>query len=240
MLYSPTSTILLNDEICEWKILKDPQPSAITPNCPFTPWLNPNTIIPILENKLIFVSTNRTINLFKKCGNQDYKFRPIRGRGTITLDPDCSIKTNNFIIHSHQTFILNVTQIIAPTIDLTLDIPFPAINLDLTNANNNHTIIIHDQSELQNIIDSSKHLVEQTSREFKLQQIHYESSSTSLFSGILSGILSSSSLLLIAALIALLFLRKCNLMNYLFSKLFNQSSNIQHSNGTVVIGMQSN
>lgn len=239
MLYRPTSTILLKDEICEWKILKDPQPAAITQSCHFTPWLNPNTIIPILENKIIFISTTKTVNIFEKCDGGDYNFRPIRGRGTITLDPKCSIRTNDFIIHSHQTITLNVTQIIAPTININIDIPFPDINQKLSKANNNHTIIIHDQTELQNIIDTSNQLVERTGKEFKLQQIHYDSNSTSIFSGLLSGILSSTTLLIILGGIILLTLRKYNPVNFMLSKILGQTSNIQHSNGTVIIDMQS-
>lgn len=238
MLYKPTSTIQLSDNgICEWKIIKNPEPTSILSACIFTQWLSPNTIIPILENKLLFISTKQPLNLLEKCKTNDFTLRRIRNSGTISLDPECSIKTNNVIIHSRKTITLNATKIIIPTIELNLTTTITIENPSLTNNKTIEPLVIHDTTELEAIIGQSRKLTEEANREIKLQQIHYDSTTFSLFSGILSGLLSSCSMMTIIAVICLLILYKCDLLTCILPKLLKRASNLQHGDGTVVIEM---
>lgn len=243
-LNRPTNTVFLsNNKICEWKIMGDYQTGDLRTACQFIPFLNYNTLISILTNDLYFILAPNSTNLQEKCNNGDYQRRTISGRGIIHIDPDCTIKTTNYIIRNHKTTIANSTKIILPTLPTTFNYSrfsqdFMA-NLQNATTSNPEPIIIHDATELQNIISSSKKLVEQAKHEIKLKEIHYDSTTNSLFTGIFSGILSSSTLFLITAMAITLILCKCNLFSCFINHLIKKSASMSYdSNGAVIIDME--
>lgn len=154
--------------------------------CQFTPFFNHNTLIAIQPNEAFFISAPNSTNSYEKCNDSDYTLRTIRGRGIIQLDSFCSIKTNNYIIHSHVTSKINATQTILPALNPNFN--FTQLSTDILqtiqnySTSSNEPIIIHNTAELQNIISSQQKLVEKASHEFKIKQLHYDSESTSCLS----------------------------------------------------------
>lgn len=72
-------------------------------------------------------------------------------------------------------------------------------------------LIIHNADEMKQIIKASENLMEDAGFDLHLNQIHYDSTSSSLLSGIFSGILSSTTLIIILMIIGGIFIYKINL-----------------------------
>lgn len=223
MLYKPTTTIILdNSGICEWKLQIDNNIDNIIQACRFQPYFNTNTFITILENDLYFVNTLHETRIWEKCGEEDYTPRNLSGRGTIQLDPNCSIKTNSFIIQSHRTRRINATSILQPEIAITKIIDTnlltennPAISLPKAPLH----FVIHNSDEMQNMINSARDLAERASREVKLEDMKVETNTFSMFSGLVSSLTS----ILVIGTIAYFALKYINIFNCILKTYANHA-----------------
>lgn len=195
-------------------------------------------IISILEG-VYFVSLDRNTSLFEACNETDYVQRDVHGRGTIILDPDCSFKTANFLVKSHRTREINTTQILLPTIDLDEQIPVnigteALKKLKAENKIIKETCIIQNAEALDEIVQSTKNSVQRANQELKLKEIHYDSGSISL----LSGLASSLTVFGMGAMIVTTIFYKCNLFGCILRAIIKRSTTAQvEPDGTLTLDL---
>lgn len=238
MLYRPTVTTLLSSEgICEWQVLNNLRASNIQKACQFTPFLQQNVLITVIENEIIFVSSNRNQTMLENCNGIDFSQREISGRGTIALDSNCYFKSDNFIVRPHKIKIVNGSQIILPII--------PINEMDWANFTNamfeklqpNYQTgftVIQNAEELEKIMDLTKNLVKNADHELRLTELQYDSTTTSWFSGIFS---TFSIFGIVASIVGVLFY-KCNLLNCIIRAIIKKSTDIQmEPDGSLSFGL---
>lgn len=240
ILYRPTvTTLLTSDGICEWQVLRNGLPLDIQVACQFTPFLQQNILITIVENELIFVTANRNQTVFENCNTTELTQRKISGRGTITIDPNCLFKTDHYIVRPHKTKTANGSQIILPSIPLN-EINWNNITLDIFEKLQPKYVtgltVIQNADELQRIMERTKNLVKNADHELKLSEIHYNTASTSWFSGMVSAL----SIFGVGAGIITTIFYKCNLLNCILRSIIKRSTDVQvEHDGTVSLGLSS-
>lgn len=227
MLYKTTATILTSPaNICEWKMIADR--GNIHNACKFTPYIQPNTLIMIIESELYYLAITNDTVLYEACNGTDYIPRTIDQSGIIRLDPSCTIKTSDYIVRGHKTIQINSSSLILPSIS-PLKLNLSAFNETILNRIKSKPLpgdlaIIHNPDELNEIIEKSNELVAMAGSELKIDEIHYESTSSSLFSGAFSGFISSMTIFLtIGGIFAALFY-KANLFSCLLRAIIKRST----------------
>lgn len=109
------------------------------------------------------------------------------------LDPNCTFKTKNFMIKPHKSKDLGPKRIVLPVVqmDYRFFANFSEQVLDELRSSDKmstETSVIRNSDELQQIMDPTRELVSNANQELKMREIHYDSQSYSLFSGMLSSI----------------------------------------------------
>lgn len=227
MLYRPTTTILLSPKnICEWKLINDK--TDIMNSCHFSPFVHPNSLITILENDIFYLAIHNETTLYEACNGTDFFPRHLKHSGTIRLDPGCTIKTANYIIRGHQTIRINSSSLVLPSIQ-----PLK-LNLAIFNSTilekiwdqptSNELTIIHNADELNHLIKKSNELYAMASDDLKIDEIHYDSTSNSLFSGAFSGLVSSLVVFITIGGILLGIFYKANLFSCLLRAIIKRST----------------
>lgn len=154
----------------------------------------------------------------------------MKGRLTIKLDPNCSFKTESFLIRPHKISGWNETEIKLPTIQLGNEF-FVNINketlenLVYRNQSLNELKIIQNPEELDKIVMSARAMVERANQELKLQEIHYDSSAWSLA----TGMIGSVSIFGVVATISTFIFYKCNLFGCFLRAIIKRSTAAQSS-----------
>lgn len=96
------------------------------------------------------------------------------------------------------------------------------------------TTVIQNNEDLQRIIDLTKNLVKNANHELKFSEIHYASTSTSWF----FGIISAASIFRISAVVITGIFYKCNLFNCILRAIIKRSTDVQvEHDGTLTLGL---
>lgn len=95
-------------------------------------------------------------------------------------------------------------------------------------------LVIHNANEMQQIIQSSQNVMEEAGQSLHLKKIHYDTASSSLFSGIFSGTLSSTTFTILIIVIGALVMHKINLWSCVYRSIPKNSEAVRvEENGTI-------
>lgn len=237
-LYRPTSPVILKDDlICEWEIMAEHDFAALSKSCNFMPFADHNLLISINENELYFTTSPNGSRIWEKCGHDEYKIYTLPGRGTIRIDPECSIKTSSYIIQAHKTRRINATSIITPTIP-TFTISKNYIEqltiIKTLNLSTSDPIVIHNKGEIENLAQSARLLVTQASHDIKLEKANYGNTQMSIFAG-----LATSGLVIgVLILTTLCICWRINLLSCLINCLAKKTSFEADHHGVVTLNLE--
>lgn len=237
IMYRPTVTTLLNSNaICEWQILLGGQ--NLHTACHFEPFIKRNALISVYADDILFLMAEKNTTLYEICHDSDIEQRMVRGRLTIELDPNCTFKTENFMIRPHNTIGTITAKILMPTIrldsQLTTMMNTNIFNGPEINKTRDELCIIRNSAELEQLMDTTKELVTKAHQEVKFDEIHYDTSTTSIF----TSIIGSFSFFAIIMAIVPMILCKCNLFGWFLNLLIRKSTAAQvETDGTITIEM---
>lgn len=243
ILYRPTATTLLNSEgICEWQVLKNKPATELQKACEFAPFLQKNAIFTIMENEIIFVSMSHNTTVYEACNGTEFVQKILVGRGMIQLDSDCLFKTENYLVRPHKIVDRHEVQTIIPVM--------PLDDLDMGNFTNDvleklktssdyisSTAIIQNPEQLHKIMEQTELLVKNARQEIKLDEIHYDSATTSWF----SGIISASTIFGIILTVGGAIFYKCNMFGCLLRAIIKKSTFLEvEEDGALAFDMPAN
>lgn len=84
----------------------DMEPAKDWNTCEFTPMLTNEMLISVMVNRQYFVSSSRGIKMKETCANIEKQYT-ISDRSLIQMDPECTIKTANFVLRAHKMHTYN-------------------------------------------------------------------------------------------------------------------------------------
>lgn len=148
----PTSPAILNtDAVCEWKIPMEKSFDKLDESCHISPFADHNLLITITANDLYFCTSPDGTRVWEKCENNKFDLYHISSRGTIRVDPNCTLKTASYTIHAHKTKRITAAKVITPSIGTPIlteeDIKDLTIIKHLKLASSD-PVIIHDHAQL--------------------------------------------------------------------------------------------
>lgn len=236
-LYRPTSPAILNsDAICEWKILMEKSFNKLDESCHFSPFADHNLLITISANDLYFCTPPDGTRVWEKCDDNKFDLYHISGRGTIQIDPNCTLKTASYIIQSHRTKRITAAEIITPTIGtppLTKeDIRDLSIMKHLELASSD-PIIINDHAELNELAKDARLLSHRADQKLTLERANYDNSFKSIF----SGFAASGVLLLFVGSCMACILWRINFLSCLIGCLTKKSHIVRDHEGVITFNM---
>lgn len=182
ILYRPsTTTHLKHENNCVWKMLIENSMESSLKICTFLPFPQNDVLITIIENEKYYMASNNGMTLWEICDRSENQ-RKIIGSNIVTLDPSCYLKTTDFIIKPHRTHMYNQTQLI------TLQLTSTSISIahlknlaheSFSNYNfkNMKPIVIHDSTQMQQVIEDTANLVVRANHKFNMEQLSLKSSS---------------------------------------------------------------
>lgn len=171
-IYRPSSTTqLVTNNNCVWKILVENAVDASIQICDFRPFLHNDVLITLIENEKYYIESKNGTTIWEICDNFERQ-KTIIGGNIMTLDPNCYVKTSSHIIKPHRTFVFNQTEIQTLPLALSNTTMSQLSELAMKSfANVNFTemppIVIADNDEMQRQIDLTEEMVKSANHEFQ-------------------------------------------------------------------------
>lgn len=211
VIYRPTAIVRFDrNNICEWRILSEISAEETLKICEVKQIPSGDYIFEINENNVYYVSVSDELKYTMSCGDQKTIKESIKRDTILKIQPNCVIKTQNFIIQPHNTYILNETQLSSPTIfketisETELE---QWLNKNLTKIIINEPILITEFSQLHNLIEEADQMSTRADYELKLKEIHYDTNSRFMF----WILITVGSLLILGALVVWYLIHKIGL-----------------------------
>lgn len=231
IIYKPSAIVRMDREnICEWKILSETSTEEILKICEIRQIPDGNYVFEINQNDIYFISVNGEMRYSMTCGDQPTIKQTINENTILKVKQNCAIKTNNFLIQPHNTYVLNETQVTTPIIfneaisETKLE---QWLKRNLTAINITQPILITEFSQLHNLIEEAEQLSRATDYDLKMEEIHYDSKTTT-FIWIL---LATGSLLILGAIAVGYLLYKIGLLRLFLGP---EGSAILQTTGTIM------
>lgn len=176
MLLRPAAAIQLKHNTnCIWSIFVDGIFGHSTQNCEFKPIPRTDLLITIIENEKYFISSENGTTIWQIC-HESQQHRAFMGNGVITLDPDCYMKTPDFILKPHLTTKFNQTHVLkmnlaVPNTTMTQLTEMaravePKMNLTISKPT-----IIANAHDMDQLIEQADQLIDEANHHFKWQQL---------------------------------------------------------------------
>lgn len=182
IIYKPTAIVRMDREnICEWKILSETSTEETLKICEIRQIPDGNYVFEINQNDIYFISVNGEMKYSMTCGDQPTIRETINKNTILKVKQNCAIKTKNFLIQPHNTYILNETQITTPIIfteaisETKLE---QWLKRNLTAINITQPILITEFNQLHSLIEEAEQLSKATDYDLKMKEIHYDSKTT--------------------------------------------------------------
>lgn len=163
---------------CIWSQFLKNDIHRLKSTCNLSPIQKSNYITTINKNDLFYVTITKPMILWEICENKQAKYH-MNNTGFLQTKPKCMIKTDDYIIKTHDNIIMNFTADIQPFLYgssfsakdfINLTYKLPPLDEDIK------TKIINSKSTIETLKRETKKLMELSSEEIYLKELTHESS----------------------------------------------------------------
>lgn len=200
-------------KVCELAIFTNQSDEVTSKTCSFSFVPMANYIIQINHQDKYYVSIEKPIDVLNSCVDKRVEVTRILENGILTIEPECTIRTSDIYIRSHNHKYFNDTKIIFPSNsihNLNLD---TIVNRNFTAYSKQEAVLIQDyEGDFDRLAEQADVLIERENEKIKFEQIHYDNATHSYA---IFGIMAM--IVILSAVIGFIIYKKVNPLSSLLS-----------------------
>lgn len=236
ILYRTRTLTEINPEKnCIWSQFLYNDVKKLISTCKLSPIRKSNYITTINDNDLYHVTVTEPIIFWEICENSERKFK-ISNTGFLQAKPECTTKTDDYLIKRHDNILLNFSTNIEPFlyggsfsnsefINVTQELPFNETVLE--------TRIINSKLKIESLKGEAEMILKLADKKLELKKLEHDAPLFS-FSFSLPSILTIGSILMSFISCALMYYCKCSIFKCLYDLVMrNKEEQSEHKHNSM-------